>query len=147
MTSTQLDIIAPLDTPLPPLADGHVLTETQWTTLVCTCPSRYAFGQANREPRNVVSELPCSSGKYIADLEKCHRWQSQMQLFHPLKSLQPFRTAASVSHHLNMPPPLGQSANVCLLRQSPTLHNGSFRKMQARCLVSGSLYRGYWENT
>ena len=34
MTSTQLNLIAPLDTPLPPLPDGQVFTESQWTTLM-----------------------------------------------------------------------------------------------------------------
>ena len=34
MTSTQLNLIAPLDTPLPPPPDGQVLTESQWTTLM-----------------------------------------------------------------------------------------------------------------
>lgn len=34
MTTTQLNLIAPLDTPLPALAPGEVLTETQWTTLM-----------------------------------------------------------------------------------------------------------------
>lgn len=34
MTSAQLNIIAPIDTPLPPIPDGEVLTESQWTTLM-----------------------------------------------------------------------------------------------------------------
>lgn len=34
MTSTQLDLIAPFDTPLPPPPDGQVLTESQWITLM-----------------------------------------------------------------------------------------------------------------
>lgn len=34
MTSKQLNIIAPLDTPLPPPPDGQLLTESQWTTLM-----------------------------------------------------------------------------------------------------------------
>ena len=34
MTSTQLNLIAPLDTPLPPPPDGQVLSESQWTTLM-----------------------------------------------------------------------------------------------------------------
>ena len=34
MTSTQLNLIAPLDTPLPPPAEGQVLTDSQWTTLM-----------------------------------------------------------------------------------------------------------------
>ena len=34
MTSTQLDLIAPLDTPLPPPPDGQTLTESQWITLM-----------------------------------------------------------------------------------------------------------------
>ena len=34
MTSTQLNLIAPLDTPLPPPPDGQALTESQWTTLM-----------------------------------------------------------------------------------------------------------------
>ena len=34
MTSTQLNLIAPLDTPLPPSPDGQILTESQWTTLM-----------------------------------------------------------------------------------------------------------------
>lgn len=34
MTSTQLNLIAPLDTPLPPPPDGQVLSEPQWTTLM-----------------------------------------------------------------------------------------------------------------
>ena len=34
MTSTQLNFIAPLDTPLPPPPEGQVLTESQWTTLM-----------------------------------------------------------------------------------------------------------------
>ena len=34
MTSTQLNFIAPLDTPLPPPPAGQILTESQWTTLM-----------------------------------------------------------------------------------------------------------------
>lgn len=34
MTSKQLDIIAPLDSPLPPPSNGDVLTEAQWETLM-----------------------------------------------------------------------------------------------------------------
>ncbi|KAL8687749.1 MAG: hypothetical protein Q9224_005060 [Gallowayella concinna] len=34
MTSTQLNLIAPLDAPLPPLPEGEVLTSSQWTTLL-----------------------------------------------------------------------------------------------------------------
>ena len=34
MTTTQLKLIAPLDTPLPPVPPGEVLTEAQWTTLM-----------------------------------------------------------------------------------------------------------------
>lgn len=64
MTSTQLNLIAPLDSPLPAPPDGQVLTESQWTTLMaiadavipaievsstlsnsslCLAPSEYAF--------------------------------------------------------------------------------------------------------
>ena len=34
MTSTQLNLIAPLNTPLPPPPEGEPLTESQWTTLM-----------------------------------------------------------------------------------------------------------------
>ena len=34
MTSTQLSLIAPLDTPLPPSAQSEVLTDSQWTTFM-----------------------------------------------------------------------------------------------------------------
>ena len=34
MTSTQLNLIAPLDAPLPPPPEGEPLTESQWTTLM-----------------------------------------------------------------------------------------------------------------
>ncbi|KAL8628457.1 hypothetical protein Q9189_005867, partial [Teloschistes chrysophthalmus] len=34
MTSTQLDLIAPLDSPLPPPPEGDVFTESQWATLL-----------------------------------------------------------------------------------------------------------------
>ena len=34
MTSVELDIIAPLDTPLPPIPEGGVLTPSQWTTFL-----------------------------------------------------------------------------------------------------------------
>jgi len=34
MTSSQLNLIAPLDAPLPPASEGEVLTETQWITLM-----------------------------------------------------------------------------------------------------------------
>ncbi|KAK4691797.1 long-chain-alcohol oxidase, partial [Lecanoromycetidae sp. Uapishka_2] len=34
MTSSQLNLIAPLDAPLPPHTEGEVLTESQWTTLM-----------------------------------------------------------------------------------------------------------------
>ncbi|KAL8709281.1 MAG: hypothetical protein Q9225_007477, partial [Loekoesia sp. 1 TL-2023] len=34
MASTELNIIAPLDSPLPPVPKGDVLTESQWTTLL-----------------------------------------------------------------------------------------------------------------
>ncbi|KAL8906835.1 MAG: hypothetical protein Q9171_006115 [Xanthocarpia ochracea] len=34
MTSVELDIIAPLDAPLPPVPEGEVLTPSQWTTFL-----------------------------------------------------------------------------------------------------------------
>lgn len=34
MTTTQLNLIAPLDTPLPPPPEGEPFTESQWTTLM-----------------------------------------------------------------------------------------------------------------
>lgn len=34
MASQELCLIAPLESPLPPLATGEVLTESQWTTLM-----------------------------------------------------------------------------------------------------------------
>ena len=34
MTSLQLNLIAPLDAPLPTPGEGEVLTESQWTTLM-----------------------------------------------------------------------------------------------------------------
>lgn len=34
MTSTQLSLIAPLDTPLSPPPEGQVLTDSQWITLM-----------------------------------------------------------------------------------------------------------------
>lgn len=34
MASTELSTIAPLDSPLPPVPKGDVLTESQWTTLL-----------------------------------------------------------------------------------------------------------------
>ena len=34
MTSTELNLLAPLDSPLPPPPEGEVLTASQWTTLM-----------------------------------------------------------------------------------------------------------------
>lgn len=34
MATQELGLIAPLESPLPPLATGEVLTESQWTTLM-----------------------------------------------------------------------------------------------------------------
>ena len=34
MTTTQLNLIAPLDVPLPPPPEGEAFTESQWTTLM-----------------------------------------------------------------------------------------------------------------
>ncbi|KAL9009525.1 MAG: hypothetical protein Q9173_005451 [Seirophora scorigena] len=34
MTSTELNLIAPLDSPLPPVPEGDVLTDSQWTTFL-----------------------------------------------------------------------------------------------------------------
>ena len=34
MTSTQLNLITPLEAPLPPAREGEVFTDSQWTTLM-----------------------------------------------------------------------------------------------------------------
>lgn len=60
MSSAQLGLIAPLDTPLPPLRDGEVLTDTQWRTLMAIADTVVPSIKASTEPSQDHLGLPPS---------------------------------------------------------------------------------------
>ena len=49
MASTELNFIAPLDSPLPPVPEGDVLTESQWVTLLAVADTIVPKIQVNSE--------------------------------------------------------------------------------------------------
>ena len=88
MTSTQLDLIAPLETPLLPPPKGQVLTESQWTTLMaiadavipsievsstlsnsslCLAPSEYASAVDNITQRLPTGTDPNLTQRFLQE--------------------------------------------------------------------------------
>lgn len=68
MTSQELGLIAPLESPLPPLAAGEVLTESQWTTLMAigdtVIPSITASSALS------TTKLSVQGSEYSASIDK-----------------------------------------------------------------------------
>ncbi|CAD6586944.1 MAG: hypothetical protein ASARMPRED_002881 [Alectoria sarmentosa] len=67
MTSTQLNLIAPIDTPLPPPPDGQVLTESQWTTLMAIADAVIPSIEVSSTLSN--SSLCIAPSEYTSTLE------------------------------------------------------------------------------
>ena len=71
MASTQLNLIAPLDTPLPPPPDGEPLTESQWKTLMAIADTVIAAIEVSSAPSTKSLSLPTSDyATAVEDLEK-----------------------------------------------------------------------------
>ena len=61
MTSTELNLLAPLDSPLPPPPEGDVLTASQWATLMAIADTII--------PSLVVSSTPSSNNLSVSASE------------------------------------------------------------------------------
>lgn len=68
MTSTQLNLIAPLATPLPPPSKGEVLTESQWTTLMAIADTVIPSIEVSSDFSRASLSLPAS--EYSTAIEK-----------------------------------------------------------------------------
>lgn len=71
MTSTQLNLIAPLDAPLPPPADGEVLTAAQWRTLMAIADTVIPAIEVSSTPSN--SRLCVQASAYANAIDKVRK--------------------------------------------------------------------------
>ena len=67
MTTTQLNLISPLETPLPPLKEGEFLTDAQWTTLMAIADTIIPSIQVSSTPS--TRSLTLSVSDYTAAIE------------------------------------------------------------------------------
>ena len=67
MTSTQLNLIAPLATPLPPPREGDVLTNAQWRTLLAIADTVIPAVEVSSHPS--LSSLSLSSAEYSTAID------------------------------------------------------------------------------
>ena len=71
MTSTQLNLIAPLDVPLPPPPEGEPLTESQWTTLMAVADTVIARIEVSSTISMNGLSLPASDyARAVEDLKQ-----------------------------------------------------------------------------
>lgn len=68
MASQELGLIAPLESPLPPLATGEVLTESQWTTLMAIGDTVIPFITASSALS--TTRLSVQGSEYTASIDK-----------------------------------------------------------------------------
>ncbi|KAL8686041.1 MAG: hypothetical protein Q9218_007388, partial [Villophora microphyllina] len=68
MTSTEMNLIAPLDTPLPPPPEGDVLTKSQWTTLLAIADTIIPAIEASSV--HSVSGLSVPSSEYTTAVQR-----------------------------------------------------------------------------
>lgn len=67
MTSTQLNLISPLETPLPPSSDCEVLTKSQWRTLLAIAETVIPSIEVSSEPS--LQSLTLSAAEYTSTIE------------------------------------------------------------------------------
>lgn len=60
MTSTELNLIAPLNSPLPPPPEGEVLTSAQWCTLMAIADTLIPAVEVSTIPSKTKLALPAS---------------------------------------------------------------------------------------
>lgn len=63
-----MDIIAPLDSPLPPPIEGDVLTESQWETLMAIADTIIPFIEVSSTPS--LNKVAVQASEYEAATEK-----------------------------------------------------------------------------
>jgi hypothetical protein len=68
MTTAQLNLIAPLDSPLPPPAEGEVLTDSQWTTLMAIADTVVPAIEVSSTPS--AKNLSLQASDYAVAAEK-----------------------------------------------------------------------------
>ncbi|KAI4129580.1 MAG: hypothetical protein LQ338_002154 [Usnochroma carphineum] len=68
MTSTELNLIAPLDSPLPPVPEGDVFSESQWTTLLAIANTIIPGIEASSTPS--LDSLSVQPSKYTNAVEE-----------------------------------------------------------------------------
>ncbi|KAL8916126.1 MAG: hypothetical protein Q9208_008693 [Pyrenodesmia sp. 3 TL-2023] len=71
MASTQLTLIAPLDSPLPPVPEGDVLTESQWTTLLAIADTIVPAVEASSSPS--LKSLSVQSSEYTNAVQQIQK--------------------------------------------------------------------------
>ncbi len=69
MTSTQLNIFAPLASPLPPPPEGEILTPSQWTTLLAIADTIVPSIEVS-SPLNSTKHLRIEASEYTVAVEK-----------------------------------------------------------------------------
>ena len=73
MTSTELDILAPLDTPLPPPPQGEVLTEVQWCTLMAIADAIIPAFTVSTAPSNSYDQLSIQASEYAKAVQQIEK--------------------------------------------------------------------------
>lgn len=68
MTSTELNLIAPLDSPLPPPPDGDVFTPSQWATLLAIADTIVPAIEASST--HSVNNLSIQPSEYTTAVQK-----------------------------------------------------------------------------
>lgn len=71
MTSTELKLIAPLDSPLPPVPKGEVLTESQWKTLLAIADTIVPAVEASSSPS--LHKLSVQASEYTNAVEQIQK--------------------------------------------------------------------------
>lgn len=71
MASTELNLIAPLDSPLPPVPEGDVLTESQWKTFLAIADTVVPSIEASSTPS--LDGLAVQPSEYTNAVQKIQR--------------------------------------------------------------------------
>lgn len=69
MTSNQMDVLAPLASPLPPPPEGDVLTPSQWTTLMALADTIIPSLEVS-SPSDSTSQLRIEASDYTVAVQK-----------------------------------------------------------------------------
>ena len=72
MTSTELNLLAPLDNPLPPPPDGEVLTAAQWRTLLAIADT--VIPSVEVSTTSSTDKLAVPASEYASAVEQIQKY-------------------------------------------------------------------------